>query len=56
MIGLVYTSYSIGPGPVLAVLVHTMGVWSNPLKNGLIQYTSKVNFVFIEKFLVIHEV
>ena len=28
------------PGPVLAVLVHIMGIWSQPLKNGLIQHTS----------------
>ena len=44
------------PGPVLAVLVHIMGIWSNPLKNGLIQHTSKINFVFLEKFPVIPEV
>ena len=31
------------PGPVLAGLVHRMGIWSNPLKNGLIQHTSKIN-------------
>ena len=30
------------PGPVLAVLVHRMGIWSDPLKNGLIQHTSKM--------------
>ena len=44
------------PGPVLAVLVHRMGILSNPLKNGLIQNTSKINFVFLEKFSVIPEV
>ena len=30
------------PGRVLAVLAHIMGIWSNPLKNGLIQHTSKI--------------
>ena len=30
------------PGPVPAVLDHRMGIWFNPLKNGLIQHTSKI--------------
>ena len=34
------------PGPVLAVLAHIMGIWCHPLKNGLIQHTSKINLVF----------
>ena len=41
------------PGPVPAVLAHKMGIWSNPLKNGLIQHNSKMNLVLSEKFLVI---
>ena len=44
------------PGPVLSVLAHRMGIWSHPLKNGLIQHTSKINFVFLEKFPVLPEV
>ena len=36
------------PGPVLAVLVHRIVIWSHPLKNGLIQHTSKINFVFLD--------
>ena len=44
------------PGPVLAVLAHRMGIWSHPLKNGLIQHTSNMNYVFFEKFPVIPEV
>ena len=45
------------PGPVLTVLVHRMGIWSHPLKNGLIQHTSKINFVFLYiNILVIGEV
>ena len=35
--------------PVLVVLVHRMGNWSNPLKNGFIQHTSKINFVIKKK-------
>ena len=27
---------------------HRMGIYSNPLINGLIQHTFKVNFVFVE--------
>ena len=34
------------PGPVPAGLSHRMGIWSNPLKNGLIQRTSKITIVF----------
>ena len=30
------------PGPVPAVLAHKMGIWSNPIKSGLIQHTSKI--------------
>ena len=44
------------PGPVSAGLAHRMGVWSNPLKNSLIQHTSKISFVYLEKFPVIPEV
>ena len=40
------------PGPVLAVLAHRMGIWSNPLKNGFIQHI----LVFSGKFTVIPEV
>ena len=29
------------PGPAPAGLAHRMGIWSNPLKNGLIQHTSR---------------
>ena len=34
------------PGPIPAVLAQRIGIWSNPPKNGLIQYTSKINFEF----------
>ena len=44
------------PGPVLDVLVHIIGIWSHPLKNGSIHHTFKMYFVFIEKFSVIPEV
>ena len=44
------------PGPVLAVLAHIMGIWSHPFKNDLLQHTSKMNFVNLEKFPVIPEV
>ena len=40
-------------GPVPAGLAHRMEILSNPLKNGLIQHTFKINFVFVEKFPVI---
>ena len=43
------------PGPVLAVLAHRMGMLSHPLKNGLIQHTSKIIFVYLEKLSVIPE-
>ena len=45
--------FFFSPGPVPAVLAHRMGIWSDPLKNGLIQHTSKMNFVFSEKIQVI---
>ena len=35
------------PWPSLPVdLIHRMGIWSNPLKNNLIQHTCKISFVF----------
>ena len=40
------------PGPIPAVLAYRMGIWSNPLKNSLIQLTFKIIF-FVEKFSVI---
>ena len=45
--------YLIQPWPVLAVLVYRMGIWSDPLKNGYIQYSSKNSLVFFEKIPVI---
>ena len=37
------------PGPVPAgQLSHRIGIYSNPLINGLIQHTFKINFVFVE--------
>ena len=41
------------PGPVPAGLAHRMRIYSNPLKNDLIQHTFKINFTFVEKFPVI---
>ena len=43
----------IQPWPISCWPAHRMGIYSNPLINGLIQHTFKINFVFVEKFSVI---
>ena len=43
----------IQPWPSSFWPAHRMGIYSNPLINGLIQHTFKIDFVFVEKFSVI---
>ena len=43
----------IQPWPSSCWPAHRMGIYSNPLINGLIPQTFKINFVFVEKFPVI---
>ena len=48
----IHISSLYSPVAVHTVLAHRMEIWFNPLKNGLIQHTSKMTLVFPEKFPV----
>ena len=43
-----HNNFLIQPWPSSCWPAHRMGIYSNPLINGLIQHTFKVNFVFVE--------
>ena len=49
----IHNNLCIQPWPSSCWPAHRMGIYSNPLINGLIQHTFKGYFVFVEKFPVI---